>query len=132
MPVSDPAPSDARRGQAPVVAEEPVSPELMPEAPFSGWGLPGAWLPDPDPWREAEEAPVVGEPTTTIGGGGEPAAEGPAGEEPIAVSESPSPLDGVSPPGPASRPGTQPASSGTAEGQPAAVSEVPAQAAQDA
>ncbi|MDR7319794.1 MULTISPECIES: hypothetical protein [Catenuloplanes] len=91
-----PPPSDATRdtgGTVPATADEPVSPELMPEAPFSAWGVPVPWQP------EAEEP--AGFPPVVL----EHAAETvpPATEEPAGRYEE------TAPPGPAPTPaGTAP------------------------
>ncbi|WP_033338251.1 hypothetical protein [Catenuloplanes japonicus] len=99
-----PTPVDG--GQVPAVAEEPVSPELMPEAPFSGWGLLGPWMPEPGTWQEPEFTPVVLEhaPTPEDGVPGDRAESGDRvepGDEPVAVLDLPVPVttpgSGVSP-----------------------------------
>ncbi|GAB7051108.1 hypothetical protein JCM9534A_62340 [Catenuloplanes indicus JCM 9534] len=70
-------------GTVPATVDEPVSPELMPEAPFSAWGVPAPWLPETgEPVPDAGE-PVVPEHTA------EPVP--PVTEEPITRYEEPVP-----------------------------------------
>ncbi|MDP9794809.1 hypothetical protein J2S43_003321 [Catenuloplanes nepalensis] len=72
-----PADRQVTGGTVPATTDEPVSPELMPEAPFSAWGVPVPWLPETT--APADTPPVVLEHATDPGA---PAAP-PVAEEPI-------------------------------------------------